>query len=608
MLKSLQAALKNLQALGVGKCEAAWLAGTAVGYAVLEGVGVGLLVPMLQYVERGDAAFTQGQPSAIWRAILWLTSTLGLRPTLLVLLSLVFLIILARQCIRYLNQVAVIRTRVCATAKLRQQGIDAFLHADLPFFISEGQGRLLSAITSESERAGTAVAHLFNLWASGTLLVVYFVLLLVLSPAVAPVAVFAMGAVALLVRKLVGKSRELGLRVTSIHDALHTAIGERLAGIRLVKMMRQERAESQRVSGLINRLSDTFVQIGRGQELIEVSVEPLLMLGAFGTLYFAVTSLGLTLASLSVFLFIFLRILPLIKHVHAAWHQLGAHSVSFEHAHKLIEQARSTSVITGGNQVFTGLLDSIEFRDVCFSYPGSGKAGWRLQHLSFHAEKGSLTAIVGRSGAGKSTLLDLLPRLRDPLSGDILLDRIPIQRFDLKSLRSKIGIVDQYPFLFNDTIWNNITYGLSDMTRDRVEAAAEQAHAQRFIQQLPQGYDTIIGDRGIRLSAGQRQRLTLTRMFLQQPEILLLDEPTSALDAETEALVQHALEAQRGKWTVFAIVHRLSTVVRADKILVLDSGQLVEVGNHQQLMAKNGIYARLWRLQFESQTMVPHSA
>jgi len=600
MVKSFQAAKVAFSGLGITRREAVWLAFTGFLYAALEGVGVGLLFPVLQFVEQGPAVFVQVPPSGIWRLVLGVTDFLGLTPTLLVLLALAFVPILARQSVRYQHQIAVAAVRVRAVAALRRRGFEAFLHADLPFFISEGQGRLLSALMAEAERGGTALTHMLNLWASGVLLTVYLVLLFALSPAVAPIALLAMGAVALLVRRLVDKSREFGARVSAIHDTLHAAVGERLAGIRLVKMMGQERTDARRINGIIDRLSEVFLGIARGREAIEVLVEPLLMLGAFVTLYFAVVSSGLTLASLGIFLFIFLRILPLIKQVNVARQQVGAHIGSLHHVQRIIERAGTATAIVGGDRLFPGLREAIEFDHVSFSYPDGGPGGWALHDITFRVTKGSLTAIVGRSGAGKSTLLDLIPRLREATAGTIRFDGTPIQAFELRSLRSKIGVVDQHGFLFNDTVRNNLTYGLQEAASERIEEAARKAYAHGFIQALPLGYDTVIGDRGVRLSGGQRQRLALARIFLQHPDILLLDEPTSALDSESERYIQAALEELRMNKAIIVIAHRLSTIRQADQILVLEDGRLVERGDHGTLLDRQGAYKRLFDLQLHA--------
>lgn len=592
---------QTFRTLNVGWRGVAWLAFTGFLYAALEGVGVGMLVPVLQYVEQGPTMLTQGSPSGLWRVVLSVTTALDLKPSLLVLLALAFLPIVARQGVRYLHQVALISMKVHAVAALRQQGFEAFLHANLPFFVSEGQGRLLNALMTEVERAGTALSQLLKFWTAGALLTVYLVLLFVLSPWVAPVAILAMGVMALLMRTLVAKSRILGDRVSAIQDELHAAVSERLAGIRLVKLMGQERADAKRVNRVIDRLSETFVAIARGQEAIEVSVEPLLMVGAFATLYIAVVNFGMTLASLGIFLFIFLRVLPLIKQVNVVRQEIGAHIGSLHHVQGLIERARTADSIVGGTKVFPGVRGAIEFERVSYSYADGGTDNWALRDISFRVTKGSLTAIVGRSGGGKSTLLDLIPRLREATTGTIRFDGTPIEAFELKSLRAAMGMMDQHGFLLNETVRNNLTYGLTSVNQEQIEKAARKAYAHEFIQTLPQGYDTVVGDRGIRLSGGQRQRLVLARVFLQNPDIVLLDEPTSTLDYESERFIQDALEQLRMDRVIIVIAHRLSTIRGADQILVLEKGHLVEKGTHEELLAHDGIYADLWRFQFETQ-------
>jgi subfamily B ATP-binding cassette protein MsbA len=254
-------------------------------------------------------------------------------------------------------------------------------------------------------------------------------------------------------------------------------------------------------------------------------------------------------------------------------------------------------------QTDTGTLDQasfgreISFEDVTFAYDGDPV----LSHISFIAKKGQVTALVGPSGAGKTTLVDLIPRFYQVTSGRITLDGVDTSRIKLKALRSLTGIVSQDTVLFNDTVRNNIAYGSAGQYSDgQIRAAAEAANAHAFISELPQGYDTILGERGTRLSGGQRQRLAIARALLCDPPILILDEATSALDTESERLVQEAVDRLLRGRTVFVIAHRLSTIVHADQILFLERGMIIERGTHAELLAARGPYHRLYSMQFGS--------
>jgi ATP-binding cassette, subfamily B, bacterial MsbA len=251
-----------------------------------------------------------------------------------------------------------------------------------------------------------------------------------------------------------------------------------------------------------------------------------------------------------------------------------------------------------GHTAVTELRDGIMFDRVSFAYDGEPV----LSDITFTADKGEVVALVGASGAGKSTLVDLIPRFYEPTAGRILLDGVDTREITLTSLRSLIGIVSQDTILFNDTALNNIAYGAAARySRAQIEDAARAANAHGFISELPEGYDTVLGERGTRLSGGQRQRIAIARALLTDPPVLILDEATSALDTESERLVQEAIDRLLEGRTVFVIAHRLSTVHHADRILVLERGRIVERGTHQELMQRRGTYHRLHALQFRGE-------
>jgi ATP-binding cassette subfamily B protein/subfamily B ATP-binding cassette protein MsbA len=241
------------------------------------------------------------------------------------------------------------------------------------------------------------------------------------------------------------------------------------------------------------------------------------------------------------------------------------------------------------------LRDGIRLHDVTLHY--APELPPALQSIQLALPRGKTVALVGSSGAGKSSIADLLCGLYDPSEGEVLIDGIPLNQHDLITWQQRLGVVSQDTFLFNASIADNISFGTPTATRADIVAAAEKAQAAGFIAELPNGYDTLIGERGYRLSGGQRQRLSLARAILRDPELLILDEATSALDTQSERLVQQAIDEFEGRHTVLVIAHRLSTVVKADQIYILDRGRIVEQGNHDSLLDANGIYAKLWNQQ-----------
>jgi subfamily B ATP-binding cassette protein MsbA len=241
---------------------------------------------------------------------------------------------------------------------------------------------------------------------------------------------------------------------------------------------------------------------------------------------------------------------------------------------------------------------SIEFKGVCFSYNGQDSV---LKDINLEVKKGQIVALVGLSGAGKSTLADLIPRFYDVTAGALCIDGYDVRDVKLKSLRSQIGIVTQETILFNDTVAGNIAYGRRDASQEDIIQAANSAYAHEFIIEMPQGYDTVIGERGVKISGGQRKRITIARAILKNPGILILDEATSELDSESESLVQKALEKLMSGRTTLVIAHRLSTIIHADLIVAIEEGRIVQMGTHQELLDMGGVYQRLYELQFSQQ-------
>jgi subfamily B ATP-binding cassette protein MsbA len=381
---------------------------------------------------------------------------------------------------------------------------------------------------------------------------------------------------------------------------LTSFLQERIYGTKIVKAFNMESQENENFFALTNHFFKIILRITRIRNIAPPVTEFFSILAGVLIIWYGgiqvLESHTLKASEFLGFLFIIFQIMPPIKELSNVANRIQESTAAASRVFEIIDEP--ITIKNKPNAIpFTSFNDKIVFDKVSFHYDVNHR--YILRDISFEVRRGEIAALVGPSGAGKTTLVDLIPRFYDVTEGAIYIDGIDIRDYDLKSLREHIGIVTQDPILFNDTIRNNICYGMSDADFEDIVRAAKAANAHDFIMELPQGYDTIIGERGLKLSGGQRQRISIARALLKNPPIMILDEATSALDSESEILVQGAIENLMKDRTTFVIAHRLSTVRNAHKVIVIDEGKIVQMGTHAELIQDTeGLYYRLYSLQF----------
>jgi subfamily B ATP-binding cassette protein MsbA len=482
---------------------------------------------------------------------------------------------------------------------LRERLFAHTLKQSAGYFSRQTVGELLSRLTNDIGQIQRAVSETIGDLMRESVTLVYYIAVLfvidwrlaVVCGTTAPLVVYPLSQLGRRVRGQSKRSQEELAHVTHI-------AAEAYASHRVVKAFGAEAREARRFSAAANSLYATYMRVTRAVAALPPMMELIGGLAAIGVLWFGSREIHaerITQGDFMVFLTSALLLYQPIKRLSGANASIQQALAASTRVFEMLDT--NTEVEDRQNApVMQNLARDVEFRDVGFAYADDPKK-FVVRHVSFTAAKGQVVALVGLSGAGKTTLVNLIPRFFDPTEGAVLVDGIDTRDVTLASLRAQIALVTQETVLFDDTVAANIAYGRPDATRDAIEAAARAAHAHDFISAMPKGYETAVGERGQRLSGGQRQRIAIARAILRNSPMLVLDEATSSLDAESEAAVQAALAALMANRTTFVIAHRMSTVRRADLIVTLEKGRVAEIGTHDALVTRGGVYARLYALQ-----------
>ena len=571
-----------------------WLAILALVFTLigagLEGATVGFIASFLQGLTNpNDPPIQTG---IHWFDVWFLATDAGTSERIYRLAGLILILAWLRSLFIYLGASYSHRTGFALAGRIRKSIFEQIQSLSLSYYSHSRSGEIISTIIAEAQDLIQAFNAGTNLLTSAATFSAYLISLVVLSWQISLAVILMFGLLSLGLSNLVGWAREASFAVSKAKGNLTSAAVELINGIRTIKAFATEDFERKR----FYRATDELTKAKTKVSLLSDSIKPVadavattiliaIVTVAFMTL---VQGGGLKAAELLTFMFVLLRMMPLIAQINSHRGKLTSFQGSINNIQELL-RTDNKIYLPNGSIPFQHLNKSIDLTWVDFGYDPKQLV---LHDINLSIEKGQTTALVGSSGAGKTTLVDLICRFYDPTKGQILIDGIDLRNLEIHSLRNKMAIVSQDTFIFNTSVRDNIAYGLEGINDQEIKQAALSANAWSFIQQLPEGLDTILGDQGVRLSGGQRQRIAIARALLRNPEILVLDEATSALDSVTERLIQESLERLSVGKTVIAIAHRLSTIIRADKVVVLEQGRIVEQGKYQELLEQQG---KLWQ-------------
>ena len=584
-------------------------------YAVMNSLSIYLFIPLLDSLfqqtvqsapENSTAIKVPGQIQAIIiRVSTWFNNFIFSGDKVDSLIKICLLVVfsfLAKNIFGYLQAYFFAAVEQGVVKDLRNEAYRRMHQLPMSYFKNERVGNLTSRFTNDVNvlLSGISLAF-FNFIREPLSILLFLGIALSISWKLTLFSVLILPFSMLIIGWIGIKLRSQSARIQEKIADIATVIQETTSNVKIVKAFGMEEHENTKFSKETNALRRLIIRIS----LIRNTAAPItefLSISMGAVIIFIGGKLvlidhALKASEFLVFLFAIFQMMPPIKELSSANNVIQESSAAGERIFEIID-AKSEIIEAANPKKLEALNEKIEYKNVSFHY-SDNTAEHILCNVNFSVNKGEIIAFVGPSGSGKSTLVDLLPRFFDPSSGSICIDGTDIKQFAIKDLRALIAIVTQETILFNESIFRNIAYGMGDCPLEKVIDAAKTANAHDFIMELPNGYDTIIGERGLKISGGQRQRLSIARALLKNPQIMIFDEATSALDNESEILVQEAIERLMKNRTTFVIAHRLSTIRNASKIIVLEKGKIVQTGTHDELIQdESGLYNKFYEMQF----------
>lgn len=560
--------------------------------ALLEGFGLSFIMPIIEIAQTDAPA---EEADGLLEVFVTIYETLGIPFTLGYLVAGVAAVMTVRFTMSFLVGWfrAAIETRY--VRYLQEEAFNNALEADISYFDEEGSDDILNAIVTQAEYAGRVIRYTLHAIEQGLLAAMYFLLAFILAPVLTVITAVFLGITTFLFRNVLDTGYSIGDEVADAKEGIQSNAQAGTQGVREVKVFGLIEELKSGFGKAVDQFERNRIKLLRNQSAITNFYQLTTAVTVFVLIYLALTFSSMSVGELGVFLFAMFRLGPKVSNLNKHVYRVEGELAHLVRTQEFIEELEHNREPTAGSRTVPESVDTIEFDDVEFSYDSSDETV--LRGVSFEFDTDDFVAFVGPSGAGKSTIASLLARMYEPDCGEIRADGVPIDEFDIQAWRSRVTIVRQDPHVFNDTLRRNVTVGNRDATQEEIEQVCAIAQVTEFLDDLPQGYDTVLGDQGVKLSGGQRQRVAIARALLKDADLLILDEATSDLDTSLEKKVHEGIEVMERDYAMLAIAHRLSTVKNADEIYTMDSGEIVESGPHEELASQDGMYSALHSLQ-----------
>lgn len=559
--------------------------------ALFEGIGMSFIIPIIEIIQ------AESDPAANANGLLAVFVTLYQLLKVPFTLEFVIFGVATVISLRYTASFVVAWLRAALstyyTRDLQDRSFEKTLDAQIKFFDNKGSDDILNTVVTESLPAGRLIRICVQFIEQIFITLVYCLIAVIVSPILSLSAALVLGGFIIITRHIVEPGYDLGDRVAKANEERQEAVQAGTQGIRDIRLFDMTEEVYEAFVDAVDKYTRTRIRLRRNEAAINKFYNLIVVISMFVLIYFALSFANLPFSELAVFLFAMFRLGPRVSNLNQKFYQIERTLPHLVRTLEFINKVERHKEPTNSSREMPAKIEHIEFDDVWFSYDEKQV----LRGVHFEVVNNEFVAFVGQSGAGKSTIVSLLARMYEPNRGEIRVNNIPITDFDQKEFRDHIAMVRQSPFIFNDTLRYNLTIGNRTASEAEIKRVCGIAKVDEFIDDLPNGYESMLGDEGVRLSGGQKQRVALARALLKDADLLLLDEATSDLDTGLEKEVQQAIEEMDRNYTIITIAHRLSTVENADRIYTIENGRILECGTHQELLQKNDKYAELKALQ-----------